>query len=338
MKKAKICLINIIVFAIIISIFSSNFVYANRTNINDSQIVLVTGFEPFGIYDINPSQLIAEELNGQIIDGAEIVGIILPVDFDTAFENITRAIEDYNPTVVISLGLDAKTKTIDVEKLSINLKRYTKNESTFWFIPRFLDFGSPLFRLSTLKTKEIVEKLKTETIPAKQSFFAGTYDCNANFYKTQAYFDESVENVTRAIDDYNPLVVISLGLDAKTKTIDVEKLGINLKRYARSEIAFWFIPRFLDFGSPFLRLSALKTKEIVENLKIADISAKQSFFAGTYVCNAVFYKTLEYIDENELSTRAGFIHVPLLASQDHDGMDLEMMVEAVTIAIQTSLD
>jgi len=231
MKKAKICLINIIVFAIIISIFSSNFVYANITNINDSQIVLVTGFEPFDIYDINPSQLIAEELNGQIIDGAEIVGIILPVDFD-----------------------------------------------------------------------------------------------------------KSVENVTRAIEDYNPLVVISLGLDAKTKTIDVEKLSINLKRYARNEIAFWFIPRFLDFGSPFFRLSTLKTKEIVENLKTADISAKQSFFAGTYVCNAVFYKTLAYIDENELSMRAGFIHVPLLVSQDPDGMDLETMIDAAVIVIQTSLD
>lgn len=231
MKKAKICLINIIVFAIIISIFSSNFVYANITNINDSQIVLVTGFEPFDIYDINPSQLIAEELNGQIIDGAEIVGIILPVDFD-----------------------------------------------------------------------------------------------------------KSVENVTRAIEDYNPLVVISLGLDAKTKTIDVEKLSINLKRYARNEIAFWFIPRFLDFGSPFFRLSTLKTKEIVENLKTADISAKQGFFAGTYVCNAVFYKTLAYIDENELSMRAGFIHVPLLVSQDPDGMDLETMIDAAVIVIQTSLD
>ncbi len=231
MKKAKIYLINIIVFAIIISIFSSNFVYANITNINDSQIVLVTGFEPFGIYDINPSQLIAEELNGQIINGVEVVGIVLPVDFD-----------------------------------------------------------------------------------------------------------KSVENVTQAIEDYNPLVAISLGLDAKTKTIDVEKLGINLKRYARSEIAFWFIPRFIDFGSPFLRLSALKTKEIVENLKTADISAKQSFFAGTYVCNAVFYKTLAYIDENELSTRAGFIHVPLLVSQDPDGMDLETMIDAAVIVIQTSLD
>ena len=230
MKTAKKYLVNTIFIVIIFSIFSSTFVYANITTIDDPQIVLVTGFEPFDIYEINPSQLIAEELNGQIIDGAEVVGIVLPVDFEESVENVTRAIDDYNPTLVINLGLDAKTKTIDVEKLSINLKRYARNEKPLWFIPRFLDFGSPFFRVSTLKTKEIVQNLKTEDIPAKQSFFA-----------------------------------------------------------------------------------------------------------GTYVCNAVFYKTLAYIDENELCSQSGFIHVPLLDSQDPDGMDLETMVDAVTIAIQTSL-
>ena len=230
MKTAKKYLVNTIFIVIIFSIFSSTFVYANITTIDDPPIVLITGFEPFDIYEVNPSQLIAGELNGQIIDGVEVVGIVVPVDFEESVENVTRAIDDYNPTLVINLGLDAKTKTIDVEKLSINLKRYARNEKPFWFIFRFLDFGSPLFRLSTLKTKEIVVNLKTEDIPAKQSFFA-----------------------------------------------------------------------------------------------------------GTYVCNAVFYKTLAYIDENELCSQSGFIHVPLLLSQDPEGMNLETMIDAVTIAIQTSL-
>ena len=86
------------------------------------------------------------------------------------------------------------------------------------------------------------------------------------------------------------------------------------------------ILRFLDFDGPFFRLYTLKTKEIVENLKIEDIPAKQSFFAGIYVYNTVFYKTLAYIDENEISGQFGFIHVPLLLYQDPDGMDLETMI------------
>ena len=42
--------------------------------------------------------------------------------------------------------------------------------------------------------------------------------------------------------------------------------------------------------------------------------------------------------ENNLPTKAGFIHVPLLTSQDPEGMDLEIMVEGVKSAIKTSLN
>lgn len=235
MKGFKTINIGIIGLIFIISTFNFGYAssvdYPREVNFINNSIVLITGFEPFGNYEINPSQLIAETLDGRLIDETEIVGIVLPVDFEKSIENITHAINQYNPYFVISLGLDAKTKTIDIEKLSINLKRYSKDEHMFWFIPRILDPGGPFFRFSTLKTKEIVEDLKDVNIPAKSSFFA-----------------------------------------------------------------------------------------------------------GTYVCNSVFYQTMEYIDENDLSMQCGFIHVPLLDTQDPDGMKLETMIDAVTIAIQTNLD
>ena len=191
--------------------------------------ILVTGFEPFGAHDINPSQLITETLDGQYINGAEIVGIVLPVEFD-----------------------------------------------------------------------------------------------------------ESVEVITQAIDDFNPIVLISTGLAARRQTIDVEKWGINLKLLSRNE-SMWFIPRRLDPTGPIFRLSSIDAREIVHNIRNAGIQSRQSIFAGLYVCNAVLYGSLSYICKHDLPTKAGFIHVPLLKSQDPNGMDLETMVEAVTIAIKTSL-
>ncbi|MCK5261151.1 MAG: pyroglutamyl-peptidase I [Thermoplasmatales archaeon] len=196
---------------------------------SNTPIVLVTGFEPFDIYEINPSQLIAETLDGQNIEGAEIIGIILPVNFN-----------------------------------------------------------------------------------------------------------ESVEVVIQAIIDYNPLLVISMGLSPSAHKINVEKCGINLKWLPRNE-SMWFTPRRLDPCGPFIHLSPLHTREIVLEIREAGIPSRQSFFAGLYVCNAVFYGTLGYIKEHEISTTAGFIHVPLLSSQDPDGMDLETMIEAVKVAIKTSL-
>ncbi len=234
MKRDKTILVGIVIFVFVFSSFGSTasiaYIYSGKTQRIDSSIVLVTGFEPFDIYDINPSQLIAEELHGQIINGVEVVGIVLPVDFDKSVENVTQAIKDYEPVIVLSLGLSSRTRFIEVEKCGINLKKLPRNESP------------------------------------------------------------------------------------------------------------WILPRRIDPCGPFIRLSVLDTREIVVEIRNADIPVKQSFFAGMYVCNAVLYKMLGYIDEHGLSTRAGFIHVPFLASQDPDGMEFEMMLEAVTIAIQTSLD
>jgi pyrrolidone-carboxylate peptidase len=78
-------------------------------NASGAKVVLVTGFEPFGSHSINPSQIIAETLNGSILNDAEIIGLVLPVDFNKSVENTIEAIEHYQPDLVISLGLDARS-------------------------------------------------------------------------------------------------------------------------------------------------------------------------------------------------------------------------------------
>jgi pyroglutamyl-peptidase len=221
------------IFLIVVSSLACGINFSNNYSSNDSlfntPIVLITGFGPFDIYEINPSQLIVESLDGQNIEGAVIVGIILPVNFN-----------------------------------------------------------------------------------------------------------ESVEVITQAISDYNPLIVISTGLSPGRYKISVEKCGINLKWLPRNG-SQWFIPQRLDSKGPFIHLSSLNTKDIVLKIRGAGIPSRQSFYAGLYVCNAVLYGTLDFIKEHEIPTKAGFIHVPLLSSQDPDGMDLETMIEAVKIAIKTNL-
>ena len=71
---------------------SISLVKTDSIQINDLPYVLLTGFEPFDIYEVNPSQLIVEALDGQIIADAQIVGVVLPVDFTFSVENVTQAI------------------------------------------------------------------------------------------------------------------------------------------------------------------------------------------------------------------------------------------------------
>ncbi len=199
-------------------------------NVSSVQIVLVAGFEPFGNVTVNPSQLIAEALNGSVIDDAEIVGVVLPVDFNVSAKIATDMIEHYHPVLVISLGLNARARCIEIEKIGINIKRYLKEDGS-------------------------------QTVPQR-----------------------------------------------------------------------------IDISGPFLRFSSIYTLDIARKIREANISAQQSYFAGTYVCNALFYQVLGYVSERNSIIKIGFIHVPLLDSQDQDGMSLQNMVNAVKITIQTCLE
>jgi pyroglutamyl-peptidase len=66
------------------------------SNGTGAKVVLVTGFEPFGIHTTNPSQVIAETLNGSTLNDAEIIGIVLPVNFTASVEKAREAIELYH--------------------------------------------------------------------------------------------------------------------------------------------------------------------------------------------------------------------------------------------------
>jgi len=138
---------------------------------SSTQVVLVTGFKPFANYTVNPSQLIAQALNGSIINNAEIVSVVLPVNFNESVKMTTDAIEHYHPILVISVGLNAGARVIEIEKIGVNLKRYPKDDGT-WSFPRRIDVSGPLLRFSSIHTMDN---------------FAGTYTCNVLFYQLLGY-------------------------------------------------------------------------------------------------------------------------------------------------------
>ena len=49
--------------------------------------ILVTGFEPFDGFDINPSEEVAKAVNGKEIDQHSIVGLVLPLDYKNALKS-----------------------------------------------------------------------------------------------------------------------------------------------------------------------------------------------------------------------------------------------------------
>ena len=82
--------------------------------------VLVTGFEPFGGEDTNPSWEICRALPGAI-GHSRIHTLRVPTEFRRAIEVVAAAIEELDPAVVILLGQAGGRACVSVERVAINV-------------------------------------------------------------------------------------------------------------------------------------------------------------------------------------------------------------------------
>ncbi len=145
--------------------------------------ILLTGFEPFGGEEINPSQEIARYWHGRVIGGHRIVGALLPCVFGAAITELKRRIRATKPVLVICLGQASGRADITPERVAINVDdaRIADNAGR-QPVDRPSVKGGPAAYWSTLPIKAIVAALRKQGIPASVSQTAGTFVCNHVFY------------------------------------------------------------------------------------------------------------------------------------------------------------
>ena len=159
--------------------------------------LLLTGYEPFGDHDRNPTAEVARELDGEEVAGREIVGRVLPVEFDRAAEEIRALVEDHDPEAVVATGLAAGRAAVSVERVGVNVADCVGIPDNADAEPRnerILADGDtgedpPAAYFATLPVAESVEDLLESGIPARVSNTAGTHLCNNVLYRTRAYLE-----------------------------------------------------------------------------------------------------------------------------------------------------
>ncbi len=145
-------------------------------------MIVISGFGPFGRFDVNPSWEAAKN-----IDTAK--KFLVPVTYREAKEYAEKII-DLRPDAVIALGLSASSKEFRVEKVAINVM-YAKipdNEGVIAKGEKIFNDGENCY-FSNVPVFELVTYLNSEGVPAIPSFSAGAYICNA-FYYSLLYFRE----------------------------------------------------------------------------------------------------------------------------------------------------
>lgn len=147
------------------------------------QKVLVTGFEPFGKADVNPSALLAQQLDSQRIEGTPVVGVVLPVSHRRAAQQFSDAVEGFTPTIVISLGLAGGRSKLGIERVGINVLDYPMpdNDGEQPTEGQIVSDGPDAY-LSTLPVKAIAAAWTETGIPGYVSNTAGTFLCNEILY------------------------------------------------------------------------------------------------------------------------------------------------------------
>lgn len=150
--------------------------------------ILVTGFEPFNGRDMNPSQLILEQLEAP--EGVTLIKELLPVEFKATTEILKKQIKEHRPDVVISLGQAGNRPEISVERVAINLdncrssngKKELADNAGDVLVDQPIVEGAPDAYFSNLPVWEIVKEMQNAGVDAAVSYSAGTYVCNHVMY------------------------------------------------------------------------------------------------------------------------------------------------------------
>lgn len=145
--------------------------------------LLLTGFEPFLSFTVNPTMKIVEELNGQTIGDYQIVGSTMTVDFKSSGNQLISLIEEFHPDAVISLGLAGGRSKITPERIAVNIKDGAADNEGHTPVDEVIHSDGPAAYLSTLPIRSMVDKLNESGFPASISNTAGTYLCNNVMYE-----------------------------------------------------------------------------------------------------------------------------------------------------------
>lgn len=144
--------------------------------------MLVTGFTPFGGEQINPSWEAARRLPNRI-GGAELIKHEIPTEFDASGTALHKLLTELHPDAVLCVGQYGGANCIRVERVAINLRdaRIADNAGK-QPTDEPVVAGGPDAYFAMIPTREIVDALREQGIPAQLSYSAGTFVCNNLLY------------------------------------------------------------------------------------------------------------------------------------------------------------
>ena len=157
--------------------------------------LLITGFEPFGGEEINPSWEAVKCLPDEI-NGYSLSKLLIPVVFGEAAEAVIKAADGICPDVVLCIGQAGGRDAITPELVGINLRHASiPDNSGYQPMDEPIVQGGDDAYFSTLPVRRIAEAIRATQVPSRVSYSAGAYVCNDVLYSLLFHYKESKTRV-----------------------------------------------------------------------------------------------------------------------------------------------
>jgi pyroglutamyl-peptidase len=190
--------------------------------------LLVTGFEPFMELGANPSAQLAERLDGTEIAGHGVIGRTLPVELAGLRDRLAAVLDEVEPAAVIATGLHPGAHEVRLERIAVNLADFEIDDNTgARAADEPLEYDGPLARETRLPVRDIQAALLAQGIPARLSYTAGTYLCNATMYLLLGLTDVPAGFIHVPYASAQVAELIQAGPDAADKRPELASLPLD---------------------------------------------------------------------------------------------------------------
>ena len=146
--------------------------------------LLVTGFDPFGGFPVNPSFQVAKTLaNRNDIPGVHIEAHEIPTKWDISAQILKQILMKNQFDGLIMIGLAAKRAVISLEKTAQNLDDCESADNAGVFRHhQIIDSSAPMVLHTNLPVEKLEYELTLDGFSVEVSHSAGNYVCNHLYF------------------------------------------------------------------------------------------------------------------------------------------------------------
>lgn len=153
--------------------------------------LLLTAFDPFAHYTMNPSWEVVQALP-ETINNYHTHKLRLPNIFGLAPRLLLEEAQRVQPDVILMTGMNSGTTKIDINLAALNIKDALIEDNMGrkpWNEPILAD--APAAYFATIPVHEIVRSLRAQKLPVQLEFASGGFVCNDIFYLTLHAFHDT---------------------------------------------------------------------------------------------------------------------------------------------------